>query len=388
RWDSLQHITQALAAREFVLHYQPKVNMRSGALVGVEALVRWQHPERGLLAPCEFLPLIEDQPLIAELGGWVLDAALDQALAWRQAGLALQVSVNIAPLHLQQGDFVERLQAKLASRPDLPPAHLELEVLETAALHNITTLSQTLSQVRQLGVQIALDDFGTGYSSLTYLKRLPASVLKIDQSFVRDMLLDAEDLAIVDGVIGLATTFHRGVVAEGVESVEHGELLLRLGCELAQGYGIARPMPAEALPGWAGQWQPAAAWTDRRNRPLTRDELPAIYAEVSLRQWLRWLENRQNGLIEAPPPLDERPCRFGSWFRSAGQQRFGHLAEFITIGETRDQVHKLADTLVRQRTETTPLSAAEQAELDQLCALLLARLRALSAAMWRAPGET
>jgi diguanylate cyclase (GGDEF)-like protein/PAS domain S-box-containing protein len=388
RWDSMQHIAQALAAREFVLHYQPKVNMRSGALVGVEALVRWQHPERGLLAPGEFLPLIEDQPLIAELGCWVLDAALDQALAWQQAGLALQVSVNIAPLHLKQADFVEHLQAKLASRPDLPPAHLELEVLETAALNNITTLSQTLSRVRQLGVQIALDDFGTGYSSLTYLKRLPASVLKIDQSFVRDMLLDAEDLAIVDGVIGLASTFHRGVVAEGVESIEHGELLLRLGCELAQGYGIARPMPADALPGWASQWQPAAAWTDRHNRPLTRDELPAIYAEVSLRQWLRWLENRQSGIIEAPPPLDEQPCRFDSWLRSVSQQRFGHLAEFITIGATRDRVHSLADTLLRQRAEAAPHDPAQQAELDQLCALLLARLRALSAVMWRAPEAT
>jgi hypothetical protein len=261
-------------------------------------------------------------------------------------------------------------------------------VLETAALNNITTLSQTLSRVRQLGVQIALDDFGTGYSSLTYLKRLPASVLKIDQSFVRDMLLDAEDLAIVDGVIGLASTFHRGVVAEGVESIEHGELLLRLGCELAQGYGIARPMPADALPGWASQWQPAAAWTDRHNRPLTRDELPAIYAEVSLRQWLRWLENRQSGIIEAPPPLDEQPCRFDSWLRSVSQQRFGHLAEFITIGATRDRVHSLADTLLRQRAEAAPHDPAQQAELDQLCALLLARLRALSAVMWRAPEAT
>jgi diguanylate cyclase (GGDEF)-like protein/PAS domain S-box-containing protein len=385
RWDSLQHIAQALAGREFVLHYQPKVNMRSGALVGVEALVRWQHPERGLLAPCEFLPLIEDQPLIAELGSWVLDAALDQAPAWRQAGLALQISVNIAPLHLQQGDFVERLQDKLASRPDLPPAHLELEVLETAALHNITTLSQTLSRVRQLGVQIALDDFGTGYSSLTYLKRLPASVLKIDQSFVRDMLLDAEDLAIVDGVIGLATTFHRSVVAEGVESIEHGELLLRLGCELAQGYGIARPMPADALPGWAGQWQPAAAWTDQRNRPLTREELPAIYAEVSLRQWLRWLENRATGVCEPPPPLGDDPCRFGRWFHSEGQQRFGHLAEFVGIGTTRDRVHALAEAQLRQSADGEPADPAQQAELDALCAQLLERLQALSAAMWRSP---
>ena len=149
----------------------------------------------------------------------------------------------------------------LAAQPDVAPHRLELEVLETSAMEDIAHVSQVMRACQALGVQFALDDFGTGYSSLTYLKRLPAECIKIDQSFVRDMLTDTDDLAIVQGVIGLAKAFQRQVIAEGVETVAHGALLLPLGCELAQGYGIARPMPASELPAWVAQWRPDAAWS-------------------------------------------------------------------------------------------------------------------------------
>jgi EAL domain-containing protein (putative c-di-GMP-specific phosphodiesterase class I) len=204
--------------------------------------------------------MIENHPLAVDVGEWVIDAALRQMTQWRAAGLDLPVSVNIGARQLQQGDFVMRLQAILTQHPDLPPCKLELEVLETSALADLVLVSKVIEDCAEMGVMFALDDFGTGYSSLTYLKRLHVTLLKIDQSFVRDMLDDPDDLAILRGVIGLANAFKREVIAEGVETVAHGTALLQLGCQLAQGYGIARPMPPDQLPAWAANWQPDAAW--------------------------------------------------------------------------------------------------------------------------------
>ncbi|MBK5963901.1 hypothetical protein CCR95_07315 [Thiocystis minor] len=260
--ESLEHIRHALLARQFVLYYQPKVNMRAGTVVGAEALIRWRHPERGLLPPAVFLPVIEDHPLAVELGEWVIETALTQMEEWHTLGLDLPVSVNIGARQLQQIDFVERLRALLAAHPGVKPSCLGLELLETSALEDLARVSEIIAACRELGVMCALDDFGTGYSSLTYLKRLPVNLLKIDQSFVRDMLDDPEDLAIVQSVLGLAAAFRREAIAEGVETLEHGERLLQLGCELAQGYGIARPMPADEIPGWSAAWCPDPRWTD------------------------------------------------------------------------------------------------------------------------------
>ena len=259
-YEGLTRIRQALMAGELVLYYQPKVNMRSGQVIGVEALIRWQHPEQGLLAPAAFLPVIENHALAIEVGEWVMHTALDQIALWRAQGLAMPVSVNVGARQLQQRDFVARLQLILQAHPQINPNWLELEVLETSALEDIAGVSQLIETCRTLGVMFALDDFGTGYSSLTYLKRLPVALLKIDQSFVRGMLDDPDDLAILKGVIGLAKAFHRELIAEGVETIAHGTALLQLGCELAQGYGIARPMPAADFVAWAAAWQPDAAW--------------------------------------------------------------------------------------------------------------------------------
>jgi len=258
--ESLEHIRHALAHGELVLHYQPKVNMRTGQVVGVEALIRWQHPQRGLLVPGQFLPVIESHSLAVDVGEWVIHTALRQIRTWRTLGLELPVSVNVGARQLQQRDFVASFQHILDQHPDVKPACLALEVLETSAIQDIAGVTEVIEQCRKLGVMFALDDFGTGYSSLTYLKRLPVALLKIDQSFVRDMLDDPDDLAILKGVIGLAQAFKREVIAEGVETVAHGTALLQLGCELAQGYGIARPMPAAEIPAWVATWQPDATW--------------------------------------------------------------------------------------------------------------------------------
>ena len=258
--ESLEEIRDALGSGQLSLVYQPKVNMRTGRLVGVEALIRWQHPTRGLLGPGLFLPIIENHALAVEVGEWVIHTALDQVHAWHAQGLDLPVSVNVSARQLQQRDFLARLQTILAHHPSVPAGRLELEVLETSALEDIGGVTHVIEQCRLMGVLFALDDFGTGYSSLNYLKRLPVARIKIDQSFVRDMLDDADDLAILQGVIGLAHAFKREVIAEGVETVAHGSALLQLGCELAQGYGIAKPMPGPELPAWSQRWQVEAVW--------------------------------------------------------------------------------------------------------------------------------
>jgi diguanylate cyclase (GGDEF)-like protein/PAS domain S-box-containing protein len=259
--ETLDHIHGALLRQEFVLFYQPKINMRTGQVTGAEALIRWQHPERGLLSPSAFLPVIESDGLSIEMGEWVVRTALDQMKAWHQQGLDLPVSVNIGAHQLQQPGFAERLSQLLAEHPGVDPRTLQLEVLETSALEDMVHVSRVMRDCHSLGVSFALDDFGTGYSSLTYLKRLPAETLKIDQSFVRDMLDDTSDMAIVSGVIGLAKAFGREVIAEGVESAAHSRQLLTMGCELAQGYGIARPMPAADVPDWVARWSAEATWT-------------------------------------------------------------------------------------------------------------------------------
>ena len=258
QYESLDRIRLALDQQEFVLFYQPKVNMKTGIVIGAEALIRWQHPERGLLAPGDFLPIIEAHSISLELGHWVIATALAQMSQWYGAGHGTPVSVNIGALQLQQTDFVQRLTELLTAHPNVRPEHLELEILETSALEDMTQVSEVMQACQALGVRFALDDFGTGYSSLTYLKRLPAETLKIDQSFVHDMIDDPNDLAIIKGIIELATAFRREVIAEGVETAAHGALLLSMGCELAQGYGIARPMPASELPQWATAWNQRA----------------------------------------------------------------------------------------------------------------------------------
>ena len=248
--ESRRRILQGLEKGEFELFYQPKIELVSGAVVGVEALIRWHHPERGLLLPAEFLPFIEDSDLEIRLGEWVMDTALAQIDVWYKEGLVLEVSINISARHLQSPDFVAGLALRLARYPDLPRDKLQIEVLETAALEDIPQSAETIEACRKLGVNFALDDFGTGYSSLAYLRKLSAETLKIDQSFVRGMLTDEGDRAIVQGIIALAKTFGRKTVAEGMEAADLIRVLIEVGCMYGQGYGIARPMPSGDFRKW------------------------------------------------------------------------------------------------------------------------------------------
>ena len=223
----------------------------------MEALLRWQHPEQGLLGPQHVLPLLEDAQAVAELGEWVLQEALSQMRQWSLAGVQWEVSVNIAAQHFHRPDFVDRLKDLLLTCPEVSPAQLELEILESAALQDMHYMRSMMRSCQALGVRFALDDFGTGFSSLSYLKRLPAESIKIDQSFVRGILHDEDDLTLVIAIITLAQAFNRHVIAEGVETPAHGDKLLALGCERAQGFGIAPPMPAHEVLAWTRAYEQA-----------------------------------------------------------------------------------------------------------------------------------
>ena len=340
RRESQRSILDAIARNQLRLYFQPKVNMRSGQVVGAEALIRWQHPERGLLDPAQFLPQVDLVRLHGPIGDWVLNNSLRLAEAWAQAGLHLVVSVNVAADQLQSVDFVATLRDALARHPGVEPRNIELEILETATLNDLGKVAQVIEACSALGIGFTIDDFGTGYSSLTYLKQLQVGTLKIGQSFVQDMLDDPDDLSIVDSIVGLATAFRRRVVAEGVETVRHGELLLQLGCELAQGYAIARPMPAEDLPAWIAAWQQPAEW---QNVPLwPRQDLPLLTVEVDHLRWIQLLsESIRAPAGEAPPlpPLDPHNCRFGHWLDAMGQDRYSHYPGFAQLVRAHNAVH-------------------------------------------------
>lgn len=242
-----QDLHQALAKHELFLHYQPKVDSRTGTISGVEALLRWEHPKRGMIPPDEFIPLAEKAGLIGPLGQWVLQCACAQNMAWQQQGLPpLTMAVNLSALQFRQGDLVECVE-KTLRETGLDATYLELEITETTAMQDAVRTIEVLDSLSALGVKISLDDFGTGYSSLAYLKRFPLSCIKIDKSFVSDVTMNADDAAIVDAVVSLGQSMNMTVTAEGVETSAQVEYLTQCGCDEFQGFHFSRPMLPEAV---------------------------------------------------------------------------------------------------------------------------------------------
>ena len=247
---------------EFVLHYQPQLELASGRLVGAEALVRWNHPERGLVMPGAFIPTAEANGLIRPLGAWVLREACRQARAWRERGWDLSVAVNLSPAQLRHSQFLPTIGEALAAA-GLEPARLELEITEGVLMENFEQQGDSfLRGLTADGVRLALDDFGIGYSSLAYLKHLPVKTIKIDRSFVCDLGQDPDAEALVRAIVTLGHSLRKRVVAEGVENATQLALLRELGCDEAQGFYIARPLDAEQLEGLlttGDSWYPPRA---------------------------------------------------------------------------------------------------------------------------------
>lgn len=258
----LLEIKQALTNNEFHLYYQPKVNMKTGQVFGVEALIRWFHPEKGLIPPLNFLPLIEGTDLELQVGNWVVNEAIQQLDHWKRQKITLEISINVSSHQLLSPDFLGYLNQLLNKYPYVEANKIQLEILESSVLSDIAAISESIERCQdELGIHFALDDFGTGYSSLAHLRSLPADTIKIDQSFVRDMLSDSDDLALIEGIISLARIFNRHVIAEGVESIEHGVELMRVGCNFAQGNCISPPMPASNVAPWLQKYTPYEAWS-------------------------------------------------------------------------------------------------------------------------------
>jgi EAL domain-containing protein (putative c-di-GMP-specific phosphodiesterase class I) len=240
---------------QFELHFQPQIDLRDQSVVGVEGLLRWHHPERGIVSPGLFVPIAEDTRLIVPIGTWVIEEACRQARRWAEAGVGpLRVSINLSAAQIQERGFVELVAAALAES-GVPPELLELEITETMMMVDPEDTVTKLNGLKQLGVHLAIDDFGTGYSSLAYLKRFPFDRLKIDQAFIRDIANDADDEAIVTAIIAMARSLGVEVVAEGVETTQQLEFLRQHGCDLIQGYLYSRPLPVVDFAPWLLDWQ-------------------------------------------------------------------------------------------------------------------------------------
>jgi diguanylate cyclase (GGDEF)-like protein/PAS domain S-box-containing protein len=372
--DALQRIESALTQGQFVLYYQPIVDCQHGRPSGVEALLRWQHPILGVLTPEEFLPLIEGHDRLAlEVGTWAIETAVAQAESWHKQGIDLSIGVNVFPQQFRDGEFHTRLSETLSRHPDLASDRITLEIVESSALEDIVTTLRLMRHGADMGVHYALDDFGTGYSSMTYLRRLPVRVLKIDKSFVRDMLHDPEDMAIVEAIIGLASAFRHQVIAEGVETLDQILMLTELGCHMIQGYALARPMPAGDVPAWIRDFTPDPRWLDNTGRHLSRDDFQLILAEVHHRHWLKQIQAwvKDNPVDRTPPAgMDLRECEFGHWYATDGQERYGHLTEFHAANIPHERVHQLGREVVemhlakqfdrRQMAEARLIEASEQ----------------------------
>ncbi|AZE59563.1 MULTISPECIES: putative bifunctional diguanylate cyclase/phosphodiesterase [Pseudomonas fluorescens group] len=238
-------LRQALERNEFTLHYQPKLELKTGRIVGAEALARWFQPRAGWISPTDFIPVAEDSGLIVRVTQWVLRQACEQAQAWRAMGLpSLPISVNISAIDFRQRDFVDNLAAIL-QRTGLPPTLLELEITESVLMQNVDATVDRLHRIKAMGVRLALDDFGTGYSSLSYLRRFPIDVLKIDQSFVRGLSVNSQDAQLISAIIGMGKSLELNIIAEGVETLEQLKFLQAQQCEEGQGFLFSKALPAE-----------------------------------------------------------------------------------------------------------------------------------------------
>lgn len=362
-----QDIENALTNNELELYYQPKVNMVSGIVYGFEALIRWIHPERGIVAPLDFLPLIDGTSLEIEIGNWVINQALHQLEKWNQQGLQLELSVNISSHHILSESFYTKLDDALSLYPTVNSQSFQLEILESSALGDIKGISRIIEDCQdELGIKVALDDFGTGYSSLTHLRSLSANTIKIDRSFVRDILADPSDSAIIDGIIGLANAFNRSVIAEGVESTEHGIMLLLMGCNNAQGYGIAKPMPAIEVPRWLRNYKPNKQWLSCAKLNPTDKERKVKLFQLGTSCWLdKFILNINSNIEDITdwPISNRKHCYCGSWIKRAVQDNLFNEHTLSQLMKAHDSTHQLASDIQLCYQSGAVIAAEQLAEL-------------------------
>ncbi|UBU61497.1 EAL domain-containing protein [Acidithiobacillus ferrooxidans] len=333
-------LQQALNGDRLILHYQPIVSS-TGNIMGVEALIRLQHPEQGLLPPAAFFSALDHPHLARPIGRFVLETALRQGAAWRREGLVLRISVNISARHLLDARFLDDLREILANHPDIPQNQLEIEVTESAPLIDMAGAQVLLGACHRMGVRVALDDFGTGNASLTYLQQLHPQSIKIDQSFVRDMINDPKDLAIVAAVITASRMLGLDVIAEGVETAEHAALLTQMGCSYLQGYYFSKPLPPEAIHAWSTRFRPILQVGDVSTFMAI---LPPILEGHTLRvqMFLRALRHENPFPAHILEEDAEDYCHLGRWLRGEGARIFGQALDFDGLLTRHERMHQFA----------------------------------------------
>jgi diguanylate cyclase (GGDEF)-like protein/PAS domain S-box-containing protein len=347
----LNEVIQAFEQGELSLYFQPKVNMKTGKVIGAEGLLRWTHPEKGMIPPLTFLPVIEESEFETTLGNWVIEQALKQLQRCNKNGIELEISINISSHHLQSANFFAMLESALARHPDINSNHLQLEILESSVLSDVNNIRTIINSCRdKLGVNFALDDFGTGYSSLTHLRNLPVQTIKIDQSFVQGMLADPNDFAIIDGTMGLADSFKRKIIAEGVETTAHGLMLLIIGCELAQGYSIARPMPASNFSDWLSNYKPNQEWLNYAKEKQTPKKQKLQSFTLFIQHWHSQIKE----ILQAEIPEEKSISHFSNlekshchiWINREQQEQTFDIAWLEQLELAHTQSHVLAQDLL------------------------------------------
>ena len=354
-YKQFYEIEAAFLAGQLCLYYQPKVNIKTGRVIGVEALIRWLHPENGMIPPLKFLPVIASSELEIRIGNWVIEQAWQQLVSWQHQGVQLQVSVNISSYHLLWPGFIKNLDTILMTEPLIKSHYLQLEILETTALDDLASINHVVKTSRdRLGIGIALDDFGTGYSSLTHLRYLFVDTVKIDQNFVRDMLDDPDDYAIVESVIGLSHAFRREVVAEGVESQEQGIVLLLLGCHLLQGYAIAESMPATEINEWVKNYRSSDDWRFYADADLTKEQAMMAIRRIDNQQWLQCIKSclyPESDQAAHWPIMEQGKCHLGRWLKQAMQSRQYSENWLEQVEELHREMHQLVKIMMQQVNE-------------------------------------
>ena len=342
----LQEIKQALKNEELHLYYQPKVNMKTGTAFGVEALIRWIHPTKGIIPPLDFLPLIEGTSIEIDVGNWVINEALKQTEQWKMQSLALEVSINVSCYHLLSSGFVDNLGKLLKLHANVDPRYIQLEILESSVLSDISAIDEIVQACKdKLSVRVALDDFGTGYSSLTHLRYLTADTVKIDQSFVRTLLDDPSDYAIIDSVVRLSEAFDRDVIAEGVETIEQGLMLMIIGCNEAQGYGIARPMPAAEIVSWFENYIPNKQWlTSARETQSIKDRRIKIIM-LTTEQWIKTIED---AIKNNNKDYEVTRCHLGDWLVNLRKELVFSDKNLDQIEHVHDLLFSLGDSVISE----------------------------------------
>lgn len=342
--QKLEEIEAGMNANEFELLYQPKLHVYHQEIIELEALIRWRKSD-GLIPPYQFLPYLDGQSLGLRLGYWVIEEAIKCIAHCKHEGVTCSISVNVDGFQFQQPDFVEQVQEIFSRYPEVQPSQMTMELLESSALDDINSVTSIINQLRELGLRFAIDDFGAGYASLNYLKRLPVDELKIDQSFIKDIFEEPQGMVILESVVAMAKAFDMQVVAEGVETKEHIDLLLKLGLEVLQGYAISYPMEASKLMEWVEQHQDSKSWD--RVDSLNRSGVMKTIALFELKKWMANARNCINGEETCEHLAFKSPvtCGFGSWLYADGRDLLNYKL-FSKIESYHDELHDLVETAI------------------------------------------